>query len=142
MKYGESEETLLEEVHPGVTLLEDFLEPFGISQAKLARDLDIPISRVNEVIRGQRGITADTAIRLGLYFGTTADFWWNLQTQYEMAKAQMKAEEIAQRVRPLRDWSQLHRQFEETGKADSLEFYNQTKPAEETESSDSVSLRA
>lgn len=119
---------MIEEVHPGVTLSEDFLIPFGISQSKLARDLDIPISRVNEIIRGQRGITADTAIRLGIYFGTSSEFWWNLQTRYEMDVARLKTLEIEKRVRPLCDWKEMHRQAEASGgECDSLAFYQRTK---------------
>jgi len=70
----EAQRALLLEVHPGAILAEDFLEPFGISHLKLARDLDIPIDKVDEIVRGQRPITADVAIRLGIYFGTTARF--------------------------------------------------------------------
>lgn len=73
-------------VHPGDVLAEEFLEPLGVSQARLARDINISARRVNELCQRKRGITADTALRLASYFGTSAAFWLNLQTQYEIEK--------------------------------------------------------
>lgn len=73
--------------HPGEILLEEFLKPLGLSQNKLAMELRVPCHRVNEIIRGNRGITADTALRLATYFGTTPDFWMNLQQKYDLVKA-------------------------------------------------------
>ena len=67
----------LSPIHPGEILLEDFLNPMGISQYRLARDIKVPPRRINEIVHGIRGITADTAIRLAHYFGTTAEFWMN-----------------------------------------------------------------
>lgn len=71
-------------VHPGEVLLEEFLEPFGISQYRLAKDIRVPPRRVNEIIHGSRAITADTALRLARYFGTSAGFWTNLQARYDL----------------------------------------------------------
>ena len=71
-------------IHPGEILLEEFLEPLGISQYRLAKDLRVPPRRINEIVRGQRSITADTVLRLGRYFQTTERFWLNLQTRYDL----------------------------------------------------------
>ena len=73
--------------HPGITLLEDFMRPLAISQSKLARELGVDPRRINEIVNGKRGITADTALRLEKYFGTSATFWINLQTSYELRVA-------------------------------------------------------
>lgn len=71
-------------IHPGEILREEFLRPLGISQHKLARDLHIPATRIGEIVHERRGITADTAIRLGIYFNTGAEFWTNLQANYDL----------------------------------------------------------
>jgi addiction module HigA family antidote len=71
-------------VHPGEILLLEFLEPLGISQQRLARDISVSARRVNEIVRGSRSITADTALRLARYFGTSDRFWFNLQTRYDL----------------------------------------------------------
>jgi len=71
-------------VHPGEVLFEEFLEPMRISQYRLARDLSVPAPRINEIVHGTRGISADTALRLARYFGTSERFWLNLQTQYDL----------------------------------------------------------
>jgi addiction module HigA family antidote len=71
-------------VHPGEILLEEFLVPLGISQYRVAKDISVPPRRINEVVRGQRSITADTALRLARYFRTTERFWLNLQTRYDL----------------------------------------------------------
>jgi addiction module HigA family antidote len=78
---------LLEPISPGEILLEEFLRPLGISQNQLAREIDVPVSRVAAIIRGSRAITADTALRLGQYFGTSAEMWLNLQSQYDLRVA-------------------------------------------------------
>ena len=69
-------------IHPGEILMEEFLEPVGISQHKLAVSIGVPPRRINEIVHGKRRITADTALRLGRFFGTTAQFWINLQSHY------------------------------------------------------------
>ena len=74
-------------IHPGEILLEDFLEPLGISQYRLAKDLHVPPRRINEIVHGQRGITADTALRLARYFSTSDQFWLNLQMRFELELA-------------------------------------------------------
>ena len=71
-------------VHPGEILVEEFLEPMGISQYKLAKAIHVPLRRVNEIALRRRGITVDTAMRFARYFGTTPEVWQNLQSQYEM----------------------------------------------------------
>jgi addiction module HigA family antidote len=75
-------------VHPGEILLEEYLKPLRISQNKLGRDLNVPPQRINEIVRGQRAITVDTALRLARYFHTTPQFWLNLQAHYDLEIAQ------------------------------------------------------
>lgn len=76
--------TKLPGVHPGEVLLEEFLEPLGLSQYRLAKDISVPPRRINEIVHGKRAVTADTALRLARYFGTTPRFWLNLQAQYDL----------------------------------------------------------
>jgi len=71
-------------VHPGEILLEEFLKPLELSQYRVARDLSVPPRRINEIVHGQRGVTADTALRLARYFGTSPRFWLNLQARYDL----------------------------------------------------------
>jgi addiction module HigA family antidote len=71
-------------VHPGEILLEEFLLPMGISQYRLAKDISVPPRRINEIVHGKRSVTADTALRLSRYFGTTDRFWLNLQARYDL----------------------------------------------------------
>ncbi len=71
-------------IHPGETLLEEFLNPLGISQYQLAKDISVPARRINGIVHGQRSITADTALRLARYFGTSERFWLNLQSRYDL----------------------------------------------------------
>ena len=77
----------LPNVHPGEVLAEEFLAPIGLSQNALARALDVPPRRINEIVLGKRAITADTALRLARYFGTTAEFWMALQASFELEEA-------------------------------------------------------
>jgi antitoxin HigA-1 len=74
----------LEPVHPGEVLAEDFLEPLGLSQYRVAKGLRVPPRRINEVVLGKRAMTADTALRLGRFIGTSPRFWLNLQTAYDL----------------------------------------------------------
>lgn len=76
--------TKLSPVHPGEVLLEEFLEPSGLSQYRLAKDISVPPRRINEIVHGKRSVTADTALRLARYFRTTPRFWLNLQAQYDL----------------------------------------------------------
>jgi addiction module HigA family antidote len=71
-------------VHPGEILMEEYLEPMGISQYRLAKEISVPPRRINEIVHGKRAITPDTALRLSRFFGTTELFWVNLQTRYDM----------------------------------------------------------
>lgn len=71
-------------VHPGEVLREEFLEPFGLSQYRLAKEMRVPPRRINEIVLGKRGITADTALRLARFFGTSERFWLNLQVRYDL----------------------------------------------------------
>ncbi len=71
-------------IHPGEILLEEFLGPMGVSQYRLAKDITVPARRINEIVHGKRGITADTALRLARYFGTSERFWMNLQTRHDL----------------------------------------------------------
>jgi addiction module HigA family antidote len=91
----------IELITPGEILLTEFLEPNGISQTQLAGDLDIPPSRISEIIKGQRAITVDTALRLSLYFKTSINFWLNLQNNFDIEKAERSGEvkTIASRIR-------------------------------------------
>ncbi|HSA58864.1 MAG TPA: HigA family addiction module antitoxin [bacterium] len=75
-------------VHPGEILLEEFMEPMGLSQNRLGNDLGVPPRRINEIIHGMRSITADTAIRLALYFSMSPKFWLGLQADYDLAVAE------------------------------------------------------
>ena len=79
-------------IHPGKILLEEFLEPMGISQYRLAKDMSVPPRRINEIVRRKRAITADTALRLGVFFDMSPQFWMNLQSRYELEKAEDKLE--------------------------------------------------
>ena len=82
--------TKMKPIHPGEVLLEEFLEPLGISQYRLAKDTSVSARRINEIVHGTRSITADTALRLGRYFGTSAQFWLNLQTHFDLEVQQDK----------------------------------------------------
>ena len=78
--------TKLASVHPGEILLEEFLVPMGITQYRLAKDISVPPRRINEIVHGERDITADTALRLARYFGTSERFWLNLQARYDLER--------------------------------------------------------
>jgi len=80
----------LDNVHPGEVLLEEFLVPMGISQNRLARDIGVPPRRINEIVHGNRAVTADTALRLARYFGTSEGFWMGLQADYDLEEARKR----------------------------------------------------
>jgi antitoxin HigA-1 len=89
-------------LHPGEVLLKEFLEPMGLSQNRLAIALRVPARRVNEIVLEKRGVTADTALRLGRYFGTSAQFWMGLQMDYELDVAQDAVEaRILEEITPM-----------------------------------------
>ena len=93
--------TRLEPVHPGEILKHDFMEPFGLSATALAKAIGVTPARINEIVRGRRGITAATALRLARYFGTDAQSWMNLQDHYELSLAEQKAAGPLEAIRPL-----------------------------------------
>ena len=84
-------------VHPGEILLEDFLQPLGISQYRLAKDMKVYPRKINEIVHGKRAITADTALRLSRYFGTSEELWMNLQALYDLEKARDEIEDQLER---------------------------------------------
>jgi addiction module HigA family antidote len=91
----------LKAITPGEILLEEFLNPLGISQSKLARDLSVPIGRVNDIVQGRRAITPDTALRLSVYFNMSPEFWMNLQSHYDLKLAkETLLPKIERSVRP------------------------------------------
>jgi len=85
----------LNPIHPGEVLWEEFLKPMGISQNRLALNIGVPPRRINEIVLGKRGITADTALRLAKFFGISAEFWLGLQSQYDL---DVTAEELGKRL--------------------------------------------
>jgi addiction module HigA family antidote len=88
-------------VHPGEILREDLLKPLGISVNRLGRDLRVPVTRMSEIVNGRRGVTADTALRLARYFGTTPEFWMSLQAAYDLELVQrVSSDRIARDVHP------------------------------------------
>ena len=91
---------LLNEIHPGEILLEEFMKPMGITARQLSSDMDVPPSRISDIVNGTRPITADTALRLALFFSMDARFWLNLQTEYDVRMAKRNLlEKITPRVR-------------------------------------------
>ena len=76
--------TIMPPIHPGEILMEEFLEPLGLSQYRIAKDISVPPRRINEIVHGKRSISADTALRLARYFGTSDRFWLNLQSRYAL----------------------------------------------------------
>ena len=93
--------TRLEPIHPGEVLKHDFMEPFGLSSSSLARAIGVTPARINEIVRGRRGITAETALRLARYFNTDAQSWMNLQDQYELAREERESGKSISAIRPL-----------------------------------------
>ena len=78
-------------IHPGEILLSEFMEPMGLTAYRLAKELDVPAPRVGDIVRGKRSVSADTALRLGIYFGLPAQFWLNLQNEYDLRQAASSA---------------------------------------------------
>ncbi|MCP4427349.1 MAG: HigA family addiction module antidote protein [Chloroflexi bacterium] len=91
------EKTQIPPAHPGEVLLEDFLKPLGISQYRLAKEMNVYPRKINEIVHGKRAVTADTALRLSHYFGTSAELWMNLQTLYDLEKRRDEIEEQLKR---------------------------------------------
>ena len=92
---------LIEPIHPGEILMEDFIKGFGITQSRLAVAIGVPPRRINEIVHGKRGITAGTAVRLARYFGTSAEFWMNLQMHYELRSERRALQDRLERIKPL-----------------------------------------
>jgi addiction module HigA family antidote len=88
---------MMDPIHPGEILMEEFLEPLGISQYRLAKDISVPPRRINEIVHGKRSITADTALRLARFFGTTERFWLNLQVRYDLEVEKDRLEDVLDR---------------------------------------------
>lgn len=82
---------LLDSIHPGEILIEEFMKPFGISINGVSRDLHVPPNRIHSIVHGTRAVTADTALRLGIYFGVTPEVWLNLQSEYDLRIARRTA---------------------------------------------------
>ncbi len=94
---------VLNPIHPGEILLKDFLQPLGLSQYRVAKDIHVPLRRVNEIVLGRRGISADSALRLARYFKTTPQFWLNLQSRYDLDTVRLATEKtILKTIRPAR----------------------------------------
>ena len=91
----------IDPIHPGEVIMEDFIEEFGITQNKLATAIGVPPRRINEIVHGKRGITADTAVRLAKYFGTSAELWMNLQSHYELRLERRALREQLESIVPL-----------------------------------------
>jgi addiction module HigA family antidote len=89
-------------IHPGEHLAEE-LEELGISAAELARQIEVPVNRITEIMNGERGVTADTALRLGHWFGTSAEYWLNLQKLYELRRAQAEVGDSLKKLPTLND---------------------------------------
>jgi antitoxin HigA-1 len=94
-------ETVMPPVHPGEILLEEFLKPLEVSQYQLAKEISVPARRVNEIVHGQRRISADTALRLARYFGTSERFWMNLQTRYDLELEKDRLGQALDEIHPL-----------------------------------------
>jgi antitoxin HigA-1 len=95
-------DTVMAPVHPGEILLEEFLQPLGLSQYQLAGQIGVPARRINEIVHGQRRISADTALRLGRFFGTSERFWANLQSRYDLEIEKDRLGDTLDQIRPLR----------------------------------------
>ena len=100
-----AENTVMPPVHPGEILLEEFLQPLGVSQYQLAKAIDVPARRINEIVHGQRRITADTALRLSRYFSTSERFWVNLQARYDLETEKDRLGTELDGIRPLSEAS-------------------------------------
>ncbi len=93
----------LKPVHPGEVLREEFMEPLGLSMNRLALDLHVPVTRISEIVHERRAVTADTALRLGRFFGTSPEFWLNLQARHDLEIARDKKQaKVEREVRPIK----------------------------------------
>ena len=94
-------DSVMAPVHPGEILLEEFLTPLAVSQYKLAKEIGVPARRINEIVHGQRRISADTALRLARFFGTSERFWINLQARYDLEVEKDRLGDALEGIRPL-----------------------------------------
>jgi antitoxin HigA-1 len=94
-------DTVMGSAHPGEILLEVFLKPLGVSQYQLAKEIQVPARRINEIVHGQRRISADTALRLARFFGTSERFWINLQSRYDLEIEKDRLGDALDGIRPL-----------------------------------------
>jgi antitoxin HigA-1 len=94
-------ETVMPPVHPGEILYEEFLAPLSLSQYQLAKEISVPAHRINEIVHGQRRITADTALRLARFFGTSDRFWLNLQTRFDLETEKDRLGDTLDGIRPI-----------------------------------------
>jgi addiction module HigA family antidote len=94
-------DTVMPPVHPGEILLEEFLTPLAVSQYRLAKEIGVPARRINEIVHGQRRISADTALRLARYFGTSERFWINLQARYDLEVEKDRLGDVLEGIHPL-----------------------------------------
>ncbi len=97
----DTDNPIMAPIHPGEMLMEDFLEPLGISQYRLARAIGVPARRINEIVHGSRRISADTALRLSRYFGMSDGFWLNLQGHYDLEMEKDRLSETLKGIEPL-----------------------------------------
>jgi addiction module HigA family antidote len=88
-------------IHPGEVLMHDFMEPMGITQYRVAKEIDVPARRINEIVHGKRAISADTALRLSRYFGLSDQFWLNLQALYDLQMAKEHLHETLDAIMPI-----------------------------------------
>ena len=88
-------------IHPGEVLMKDFLEPMGISQYRVAKDIDVPARRINEIVHGKRAVSADTALRLSRYFGLSDQYWLNLQALYDLQMAKEQLHDTLDAIMPI-----------------------------------------
>lgn len=94
-------DVIMTPVHPGEILLEEFLQPLNVSQYQLAKEIGVPARRINEIVHGQRRISADTALRLGRFFGTSERFWIDLQSRYDLEIEKDRLGQTLDEIRPL-----------------------------------------
>ncbi len=96
-----TDESLMPPVHPGEILAEDYLDPLGLTQHRLAVEIGVPPRRINEIVHGKRGISADTALRLARFFGTSERFWLNLRSRYDLERQKDRLAGVLDRIHPL-----------------------------------------
>ncbi len=123
----------LDPIHPGEILEEEFMRPLGLSANALARAVDVPVTRVSEIVRGRRGVTADTALRLARFLGTSPELWLGLQAEYDLRSARLEfGESIDKSVSPLKTThrgyeSRSHRDVDQLEVRESMQAYGRAR---------------